>query len=137
MHLRKNGMATSPDKTSMHNNVARFLVLLAALLLVAFVAVPYVTDQSGGAAKQQQGGGEPARDDVLARLAKAGVAAAGEPIITKLAGVEELKKAKPIIYRNAKDGQYEARWPTLLVIYDYETDSIVNSLSITQVRLPE
>ncbi len=133
---RKNGMATlSPDKKSTHN-VARVLVLLTALFLAALVAVPYLTGQSAGAAKQQQQQ-EPTREDVLARLVEAGVVAAGEPTITRLTGVEELKKTRQVMYRNARDGQYEIKWPTLFVIYDYENDSVVNSLSITQVRLPE
>lgn len=111
-------------------------LLLVALVIAVIVIAPYVTQPSLGAAKEPTRD-EPARGDVLSRLAKAGAVAAGEPTITKLAGVGELKRTKPVIYQNAKDGQYEARWPTLLVIYDYENDSVVNSLSITQVRLPE
>lgn len=127
---------TAARKKSTHSatTLTRFgLVAFALLLFAAFVAIPYVV---GPSASGEMMNNEPTREEVLARLATAGVWAAGEPTVTKLAGVGELKKAKPVIYGNAKDGQYEARWPTLLVIYDYENDAVVSSLSITQVRLP-
>lgn len=122
------------DETPMEQSKARKnFVILGLLLLSVFAALmllPSITQPSSAVVNAT-------REDVLARLAAKGVWAVGEPAITRLSGVEELKKTKHIIYGNAKDGQYEIRWPSLLVIYDYENDAIVNSLSITQVRLPE
>lgn len=103
------------------------IALFALFLLVAFFALPSIM--------QLAGAGEPSREQVLSRLALKGIAGAGEPTINRITGVNELKETKPVIYRNAKDGQYEVKWLTLWVIYDYERDEVVNQLSINLVEI--
>ncbi len=103
------------------------IALFALFLLVVVFALPSIVWQTGAV--------QPSREQIISRLAGKGIAAVGEPIITKIAAVDELKGTKPVIYKNAMDGQYEVKWQTLLVIYDYERDEVVNMLSITPVQI--
>lgn len=103
------------------------IALFALFLLVAVFSLPSIIWQTGAV--------QPSREQIISRLAGKGIAAAGEPTVTRLAAVDELKMTKPVIYRNAMDGQYEVKWQTLLVIYDYGRDEVVNMLSITPVQI--
>lgn len=104
------------------------IALFALFLLVAVFALPSIVWRTGTV--------QPTREQIISRLAVKGITAVGEPTVTKITAVDdELKGTKPVIYKNAEDGQYEVKWQTLLVIYDYERDEVVNMLSITPVQI--
>ena len=55
--------------------------------------------------------------------------------ITRLTNLEELKQKYPVIYGEAKEGDYEIRTPNKLMIYDYGNDRIIKEFDITQIRI--
>ena len=55
--------------------------------------------------------------------------------ITRLTDLEELKQKYPVIYGEAREGDYEIRTLDKLIIYDYGNDRIIKEFDITQIRI--
>ncbi len=122
----RNGTTNTKGQNDKRRNVL-IIALFALFLLVAVFVLPSILWQTEAV--------QPTGEQIISRLAVKGIAAVGAPEVTKITAVDELKVTKPVIYKNAKDGQYEVKWQTLLVIYDYGRDEVVNVLSITPVQI--
>ena len=55
--------------------------------------------------------------------------------ITRLTNLEELKQKYPVIYGEAKPGDYEIITPGKLIIYDYDNDTVIKEFDITQISI--
>lgn len=55
--------------------------------------------------------------------------------ITKLTNLEKLKEKYPVIYGEAKEGDYEIKTTDRLIIYDYDNDKIIKEFDITQIKI--
>jgi hypothetical protein len=55
--------------------------------------------------------------------------------IARLTNLEELKKKYPVIYGEAREGDYEIRTPDKLIIYDYGNDKIIKEFDVTNIRV--
>ena len=55
--------------------------------------------------------------------------------ITRLTNLEELKQKYPVIYGEARQGDYEIRTPNKMIIYDYGNDKIIKEFDMTQIRV--
>ena len=58
-----------------------------------------------------------------------------EAEITRLTNLEDLKEKYPVIYGEAREGDYEIRTPNKLIIYDYSNDRIIKEFDVTQIRI--
>ena len=55
--------------------------------------------------------------------------------ITRLTDLEELKQKYPVIYGEAKPGDYEIITPNKLIIYDFGNDTVIKEFDITQISI--
>ena len=55
--------------------------------------------------------------------------------ITRLTNLEELKRKYPVIYGEAREGDYEIKTPDKLMIYDYDNDKIIKEFDMTQITI--
>jgi len=55
--------------------------------------------------------------------------------ITRLTNLEELKQKYPVIYGEAREGDYEIRTANKLIIYDYGNDKVIKEFDVTQIMI--
>ena len=55
--------------------------------------------------------------------------------ITKLTNLEDLKEKYPVIYGEAREGDYEIKTPSKLIIYDFSNDRIIKEFDITNIQV--
>lgn len=58
-----------------------------------------------------------------------------EAQIIKLTNLEDLKEKYPVIYGEAREGDYEIKTPNKLIIYDYSNNRIIKEFDITNIRV--
>jgi hypothetical protein len=55
--------------------------------------------------------------------------------ITRLTDLESLKQKYPVIYGEAKEGDYEIKTQDKLIIYDYENDKIIKEFDLSYITV--
>jgi hypothetical protein len=58
-----------------------------------------------------------------------------ETQIKILTNLDELKQKYPVIYGEAREGDYEIRTLDRLIIYDYGNDKIIKEFDVTQISI--
>jgi sensor domain CHASE-containing protein len=107
------------------SNSKKIVLMLALVFLVALVY--YITTLSTEEVKTNQN----IKEQIMTRLGLT-----NESVnITKLGNLTGLKQKYPVIYENAKEGDYEIRTENKLIIYDYEKDRIVKEFDVTNIKI--